>query len=115
VAAIAALALLLLTRDPSEPLAVAAVVGGAAVALACAVALVGVAVEERDAALARPRRRHPRRVRAVRRGIEVGALVAALGLLRAVDGLTLITGGFVVAGFVLAELVLTTRPAARSG
>jgi heme O synthase-like polyprenyltransferase len=115
VAAIAALAFLLLTRDPSEPLAVAAVVGGAAVALACAVALVGVAVEERDAALARPRRRHPRRVRAVRRGIEVGALVAALGLLRAVDGLTLITGGFVVAGFVLAELVLTTRPAARSG
>jgi heme O synthase-like polyprenyltransferase len=105
----------LLTRDPSEPLAVAAVVGGAAVALACAVALVGVAVEERDAALARPRRRHPRRVRAVRRGIEVGALVAALGLLRAVDGLTLITGGFVVAGFVVAELVLTTRPAARSG
>jgi hypothetical protein len=29
--------------------------------------------------------------------------------------LSLITGGFVVAGFVLAELVLTARPAARSG
>jgi len=107
--------LLLLTRDPSEPLAVAAVVGGSAIAMACAVALVGVAVEERDAALARPRRRQPLRARAVRRGIEVGALVAALGLLRAVDGLSLITGGFVVAGFVLAELVLTARPAARSG
>jgi hypothetical protein len=51
----------------------------------------------------------------VRRGVEVGALVAALGLLRAVDGLSLITGGFVVAGFVLAELILTARPAARSG
>jgi heme O synthase-like polyprenyltransferase len=107
--------LLLLTRDPTEPLAVAAVVGASAIAMACAVALVGVAVEERDAALARPRRRRPLRARAVRRGIEVGALVAALGLLRAVDGLSLITGGFVVAGFVMAELVLTARPEARSG
>ena len=105
----------LLTRDPTEPLAVAAVVGGSAVAIACAVALVGVAVEERDAALARPRRRRPQRAPAVRRGIEVGALLAALGLLRAVDGLSIITGGFVVAGFVLAELVLTARPTPRSG
>jgi len=113
--AISAVVLLLLTRDPTEPLAVAAVVGSSAFAIACAVALVGVAVEERDAALARPRRRRPEIARAVRRGIEVGALVAALGLLRAVDGLSLITGGFVVAGLVLAELVLTARPAARSG
>lgn len=105
----------MVTRDPSEPLAVAGVVAAAAIAIACAVALVGVAVEERDAAVARPRRREPRRIAAVRRGVEVGALVAALGLLRAVDGLSLITGGFVVAGFVLAELVLTARPAPRSG
>ena len=111
----AAVVFLVLTRDPTEPLAVAAVVGGSALALACAVALVGLAVEERDAALARPRRRHPRRAAAVRRGIEAGALIGALGLLRAVDGLSLITGGFVVAGFLLAELVLTARPAARSG
>jgi hypothetical protein len=104
-----------LTRDPTEPLAVAAVVAGSAVALACLVAFLGVAVEERDAALARPRRRRPRRVVAVRRGAEIGALVAALGLLRAVDGLTLITGGFVVAGFVMAELVLSARREARSG
>ena len=106
---------LVVTRDPIDPLGVAAVVGGFAIATACAVALVGLAVEERDAALARPRRRQPQRARAIRRGVEVGALVAALGLLRAVDGLSLITGGFVVAGFVLAELVLTARPAARSG
>ena len=105
----------MLTRDPSEPLAVAGVVAAAAIASACAVALVGVAVEERDAAIARPRRRDPRRIAAVRRGVEVGVLVAALGLLRAVDGLSLITGGFVVAGFVLAELVLTARPTPRSG
>ncbi|MDP9276386.1 MAG: hypothetical protein M3O99_12435 [Chloroflexota bacterium] len=105
----------MLTRDPTEPLAVAAVVGSAAVAIACGVALVGVAVEQRDAALVRPRRRRPQTARAVRRGVEVGALVAALGLLRAIDGLSLITGGFVVAGFVLAELVLSARPVARSG
>jgi heme O synthase-like polyprenyltransferase len=115
VAAIAAVVFLVLTRNPTEPLAVAGVVGGSAIVIACAVALIGVAVEERDAALARPRRRRPEIARAVRRGIEIGALVAALGLLRAVDGLSVITGGFVVAGFVLAELVLTARPAARSG
>jgi heme O synthase-like polyprenyltransferase len=107
---------LILTRDPTDPLAVAAVVGSSAVALGSAVALVGLAVEERDAALARPRSRRPDRARALRRGLEVGALVAALGLLRAVDGLSLITAGFVVAGFVLAELVLSaSSTAARSG
>ena len=114
-AAILAVIFLVLTRDPTEPLAVAGVIGASAVGIACAVAFVGMAVEERDAGLARPRRRRPRRLIAVRRGLEVGALVAALGLLRAVDGLTIITAGFVVAGFVLAELVLSARPAARSG
>src|SRR5437667_315679 len=82
----------------------------------CAVALIGVAVEERGATLARPRPRSPRRFRAVRRGLEIGALLAALGLLRAIDGLTVITGGFVVAGFALAELVLSaSSTTARSG
>jgi heme O synthase-like polyprenyltransferase len=114
-AAILAVIFVVFTRDPTEPLAVAGVIGGSAVAIACSVALVGVAVEERDAGLARPRRRRPRRLVAVRRGAEIGALVAALGLLRAVDGLTVITGGFVALGFVLAELVLSARPAPRSG
>ena len=114
--AIAAAIFVVLTRDPTEPLAVAAVLAASSVAVASAVALVGVAVEERDAALARPRRRRPRLLPALRRGAEIGVLVAALGLLRAVDGLTVITGGFVVAGFVLAELVLSaSSTAARSG
>jgi len=105
-----------LTRDPTEALAVAAVLGGSSIAIGCAVALVGVAVEERDAAFARPRRRHPHRAAAVRRGVEIGALALALGLLRAVDGLTIITGGFVIAGFALAELVLSaSSTTARSG
>jgi heme O synthase-like polyprenyltransferase len=106
---------LVVTRDPTEPLVVAAVVVAASIAAACAVALVGVAIDERDAALARPRRRRPQRARAIRRGVEIGALLAALGFLRAVDGLSLITGGFVVAGFALAELVLSARPTPRSG
>jgi hypothetical protein len=115
-AAIAAVIFVVLTRDPAEPLAVAAVLAGSSIAVACAVALVGLAVEERDAALARPRPRRPRRFQAVRRGFEVGALVAVLGLLRAIDGLTVITGGFVVAGFALAELVLSaSSTTARSG
>jgi hypothetical protein len=90
------------------------VIAAASVAVASTVAFLGVAVADRDAALAR--RRSPHRGVAVRRGVEIGFLVAALGLLRAVDGLTLITGGFVVAGFVLAELVLSmSSSATRSG
>lgn len=109
---------MVVTRDPADGLAVAGVIVGSSIAIACAVALIGVAVEERDAALARPRPRRARRSPPIRRGFEIGALVGALGLLRAIDGLTLITGGFVVAGFVLAELVLmrgASSTAARSG
>jgi len=80
-----------------------------------ATSVFALALDERAAAAARPRRREPRRGRALRRGVSAGALVAALGLLRAVDGLTLVTGGFVIAGFALAELVLLTRPSASSG
>ncbi len=47
---------------------------------------------------------------ALRRGIELTAVVALVSLLRVVDGLTLITGGFVVLGFIVAEVILSTRP-----
>jgi hypothetical protein len=47
---------------------------------------------------------------ALRRGIEVTAIVGLLLLLRIVDGLTLITGGFIVLGFVVAEVILSARP-----
>jgi hypothetical protein len=76
-------------------------------------ALLALALEERSAAFSRPRRREPRAARALRRGLGLGAVVAALGLLRAVDGLSVLTGGFVVAGFLLAEAVLLRS--ARSG
>jgi len=47
---------------------------------------------------------------ALRRGIEVTAIVGLLLLLRVVDGLTVITGGFIVLGFIVAEVILSARP-----
>jgi hypothetical protein len=47
---------------------------------------------------------------ALRRGIEVTAIVGLLLLLRVVDGLTLITGGFIVLAFLVAEVILSARP-----
>jgi hypothetical protein len=107
--------LVVTTRDPAEPVAVGAVIAGASVFVASASALVSLALEERWAVQTRARRREPRLGRALRRGVSIGVMVAALALLRAVDGLTLVTGGFVVIGFALAELVLSARPALRSG
>lgn len=61
-------------------------------------------------------RRRSRRAAApaLRRGIEVTAVVGLLMLLRVVDGLTAITGGFVVMGFVVAEAILSARPSRAS-
>jgi len=51
---------------------------------------------------------------ALRRGVEVTAVVGLLLLLRVVDGLTVITGGFIVLGFIVAEVILSSRPTASS-
>jgi hypothetical protein len=107
--------LLVLTRDPADPVSVGAVIAGASAVAAGVMGLVALALEERWAGHARVRRSEPRRRRALRRALGFGAMVAALALLRAVDGLTIVTGGFVIAGFALAELVLAARPAASSG
>jgi heme O synthase-like polyprenyltransferase len=103
-----------MTRDPVDAGGIAAVIFGSAVAIGAAATFATLALDDRPSTR-RTRRRSSERVRAARRGVELGVIVAALGFLRAVDGLTILTGGFVVAGFVLAELVLATRPAARSG
>lgn len=91
--------------DPDAPLAVGVVI--AAVAL-CAGSSAAVLL------LSLPVGEGPRSRRAValalRRGIGVAAVVGLLLLLRVVDGLTLITGGFIVLGFVVAEVILSTRP-----
>ena len=60
--------------------------------------------------LGEPRRGRRAVAPALRRGIEVTAVVGLLLLLRVVDGLTLITGGFIVLGFIVAEVILSARP-----
>jgi hypothetical protein len=99
----------MLATDPDVPLAVGLVIAAVAVcagALAAAL-LLSVASPGR-------RRRPPAAAAALRRGIEVTAIVGLLLLLRVVDGLTLITGGFIVLGFFVAEVILSARPSAPS-
>jgi hypothetical protein len=60
--------------------------------------------------LGEPRRGRHVVAHALRRGIEVTAVVGLLLLLRVVDGLTVITGGFIVLGFMVAEVILSARP-----
>jgi hypothetical protein len=60
--------------------------------------------------LGEPRRSRRAVAPALRRGVEVTAIVGLLLLLRVVDGLTVITGGFIVLGFMVAEVILSARP-----
>ena len=97
---------MLLTRDPEEPWAVAVVIlaaGGAAGGAATLVQL------RRSGG---GRRRVPvgRSAAAARRGVEIASAVALLLWLRALDGLSVLTALFVVATFVVAEVVLSARP-----
>src|SRR5205085_6344988 len=80
------------TRDPEEPLSVAALVLALGVAAGALAAMF----------LSRTRRRAGRRLAgmrrgmALRRGAEFGAVVALLFWLRIVDGLSIITASFVI-------------------
>jgi hypothetical protein len=99
-----------LTRDPEEPWAVAVfilAVGAAAGAAATWLQLRRAGPGSRSA---RGRTRRVRGGSAARRGTEVAAVAALLLWLRAVDGLSLITAAFVLAAFIVAELVLSARP-----
>lgn len=105
-ACLAGAALILATRDPEEPWAVAAVIlaaGGAAGGTATLVQL-------RRARAGRRRASQGRSLVATRRGVEIAAAVALLLWLRALDGLSVITAVFVVATFLVAEAVLSARP-----
>lgn len=90
-------------------MSVALVVGGAAVAIGALAALALLSVATRGA------KRGPQRgaalARAIRRGTMVGCAAALVILLRVVDGLTPLTAVFVIAPFVVAEAVLSTRRA----
>lgn len=95
----------MLAIDPNVPLAVGLVIAAVAV---CSGAVAAVLLLSLRSADRRGRRRAS--APALRRGIEVTAIVGLLLLLRVVDGLTLITGGFVVSGFLVAEVILSARP-----
>jgi uncharacterized membrane protein YidH (DUF202 family) len=97
---------IVLSRDPEEPWALGLVI----VALGVATAAGAFAWQQRAPRGARRRTPRPRDADVLRRAVETGAIVAALLWLRAVDGLSLLTGIFVVAAFVAAELVLSARP-----
>lgn len=96
-----------LASDPDVPLAVGIVIAATAVCAGAVAAALLLSI-----APTRGSRRRRAVAPALRRGIEVTAVVGLLLLLRVVDGLTVITGGFVVLGFVVAEIILSTRPRA---
>ena len=91
--------------DPDVPLAVGLVIAAIAVCSGAAVAALLVSLP-----LGEPRRSRRAVAPALRRGIEVTAIVGLLLLLRVVDGLAVITGGFIVLGFMVAEVILSARP-----
>ncbi|HUG05641.1 MAG TPA: hypothetical protein VMQ78_03795 [Candidatus Limnocylindria bacterium] len=94
----------MLASEPDAPLAVGLVVAAIAVSSGAAAAALLLSLPAAD------RRRRQRVAPALRRGIEITAVVALLLLLRVVDGLTVITGGFIVLGFLVAEAILAARP-----
>jgi hypothetical protein len=95
--------------DPDVPFAIGVVIAAVAV---CAGAVA--AALQLSLPLGETRRRQRPAAPALRRGIEVTAIVGLLLLLRVVDGLTVITGGFIIAGFLVAEVVLSARPSRAS-
>ena len=98
---------IVLARDPEEPWAVGLFI----IALGVATGAGAFAWQQRTRSSGQGRRASPpRRADALRRAFESGAIVAALLWLRAVDGLSLLTAIFVLAAFVVAELVLSARP-----
>lgn len=95
----------MLAIDPDVPLAVGLVIAAVAVCSGAIVAVLLLSLPANDG-----RRRQRASAPALRRGIEVTAIVGLLLLLRVVDGLTLITGGFIVVGFLVAEVIFSARP-----
>lgn len=108
IAAIAGLAIATLTivlRDPDQPFAVAALVAAVALGVGAASARVLLALAKGG----RSARARHEQARAVRRGVGLGAIAGILLALRAIDGFTPLTAGFVLLAFALAEVALTAR------
>jgi hypothetical protein len=102
VLSIGAIAAVVITQEPTRAGAVS-VVAAAAVAASA----IGALVLLRYAGVGRSARARASRVRALRRGVEIGAVVGLLATLRIIDGLTPLTALFVVLSFAVAEYVLS--------
>ena len=83
--------------------------GGGALAFGALAAALFVWLGARDTT--RGKRREAAAARGLRRGAMVGSAIGLLALLRVLDGLTVLTAVFVIAPFVVAEAVLSTRRA----
>lgn len=97
-------AVIVLTQDPEQAWAVAVLI----VSLGVTAGALAIAVQLRSGRGAR--RRAPARTIAVRRGVEIAAVVALLLWLRAIDGLSLLTAAFVVGAFFVAEAIVSAQP-----
>jgi hypothetical protein len=102
VVAVGALAAAVLTQEPEGP-----VVLGAVVAIGVACASLASLILLRWAAVGRSARARSSRLRALRRGVELGAALALIAAFQALGGLTPLTALFVVLSFAVAEYVLS--------
>jgi hypothetical protein len=91
------------TQEPQGPSVIAVVLAAAVAAAALASLLL-----LRSAAVGRSARARASRVRALRRGAELGAAFGVIAALQLVGGLTPLTAIFVVLSFAVAEYVLST-------
>lgn len=103
VLSLGAIAALVVTQEPT-PAGVLGVIAAASVATAALTALILL----RYAAVGRSVRARISRFAALRRGIELGAIVGLIATLRLIDGLTPLTALFVVLSFAIAEYVLSS-------
>ena len=83
------------------------VVAGAGIAIGALVAAVLVSAGTRR--IRRGKKRDLAVARGLRRGAMAGSSLGLIALLRVLDGLTVLTAIFVIAPFVVAEVVLSTR------
>jgi hypothetical protein len=94
-----------LALEPAGP-AVAVAIAAASVIVASAASLFLL----RWSVAGRSARARSSRARALRRGLEVGAVVGLIAALQVVGGLTPLTALFVVLSFAIAEYVLSAGP-----
>lgn len=97
----------MLTLEPEGPSVVVAIV-----AIAVGAAAIAGLVLLRWATAGRSARARSSRVRAVRRGVEIGAIIGLISALQVVGGLTPLTVLFVVLSFAIAEYVLSAGASA---